>query len=82
METVHFGRAAALDRVPDWASRASTASAGIEAPNGAGKTTTVAILDGSRRRGTGDVRVLGEGPALAGRCWRARKHGWELRAAR
>ncbi|GAB6937997.1 ABC transporter ATP-binding protein [Isoptericola variabilis] len=41
-------------------------------PNGAGKTTTIEILEGFRDRDGGDVRVLGEDPARAGRAWRAR----------
>ncbi len=41
-------------------------------PNGAGKTTTIEILEGVRRRDGGEVRVLGEDPARAGRPWRAR----------
>src|SRR5437588_9716413 len=41
-------------------------------PNGAGKTTTVEILEGYRRRTAGEVRVLGEDPAAAGRAWRGR----------
>ena len=41
-------------------------------PNGAGKTTTVEILEGFRRRVGGQVEVLGEDPALAGRAWRSR----------
>ena len=41
-------------------------------PNGAGKTTTVEILQGFRPRDGGDVKVLGEDPATAGRSWRAR----------
>jgi ABC-2 type transport system ATP-binding protein len=41
-------------------------------PNGAGKTTTVEILEGFRARDGGEVRVLGEDPARAGRAWRAR----------
>ena len=41
-------------------------------PNGAGKTTTVEILEGHRRRDSGDVRVLGQDPASGGRAWRAR----------
>jgi ABC-2 type transport system ATP-binding protein len=40
-------------------------------PNGAGKTTTVEVLEGYRRRDAGEVRVLGEDPAAAGRAWRA-----------
>ncbi|GAA1872114.1 ABC transporter ATP-binding protein [Myceligenerans crystallogenes] len=41
-------------------------------PNGAGKTTTVEILEGFRDRDAGEVSVLGEDPARAGRAWRAR----------
>jgi ABC-2 type transport system ATP-binding protein len=41
-------------------------------PNGAGKTTTVEILEGYRRRTGGEVTVLGEDPARAGREWRER----------
>ncbi|MGY1786202.1 ABC transporter ATP-binding protein [Geodermatophilus sp. SYSU D00698] len=41
-------------------------------PNGAGKTTTVEILEGVRRRDGGDVAVLGQDPARAGRAWRDR----------
>jgi ABC-2 type transport system ATP-binding protein len=41
-------------------------------PNGAGKTTTVEILEAHRRRDSGEVSVLGEDPATAGRAWRAR----------
>ncbi|HUA10458.1 MAG TPA: ABC transporter ATP-binding protein [Solirubrobacteraceae bacterium] len=41
-------------------------------PNGAGKTTTVEILEGYRARSAGEVSVLGEDPAGAGREWRGR----------
>jgi ABC-2 type transport system ATP-binding protein len=41
-------------------------------PNGAGKTTTVEILEGYRRRDSGEVRVLGEDPSRAGRAFKAR----------
>lgn len=41
-------------------------------PNGAGKTTTVEILEGYRERSAGEVSVLGEDPAAAGRDWRER----------
>ena len=41
-------------------------------PNGAGKTTTIELLEGVRRRDAGEVLVLGEDPASAGRPWRAR----------
>jgi ABC-2 type transport system ATP-binding protein len=39
-------------------------------PNGAGKTTTVEILEGYRRRGEGELTVLGADPADADRQWR------------
>ncbi len=41
-------------------------------PNGAGKTTTVSVLEGYLERSAGEVRVLGEDPAHAGRAWRGR----------
>jgi ABC-2 type transport system ATP-binding protein len=41
-------------------------------PNGAGKTTTVEILEGFRRRTSGEVRVLGVDPQDGDRAWRAR----------
>jgi ABC-2 type transport system ATP-binding protein len=41
-------------------------------PNGAGKTTTVEVLEGYRKRSGGEVSVLGEDPAQAGRDWRQR----------
>jgi len=41
-------------------------------PNGAGKTTTVEILEGFRRRSSGEVTVLGADPASADEDWRAR----------
>jgi ABC-2 type transport system ATP-binding protein len=44
----------------------------ILGPNGAGKTTMVEILEGFRQRSAGQVTVLGEDPATAGRHWRAR----------
>ena len=39
-------------------------------PNGAGKTTTVEILEGFQWRTEGEVSVLGNDPATAGRAWR------------
>ena len=45
-------------------------------PNGAGKTTTVEILEGHRRRDSGEVRVLGEDPGRAGRTWRNPASWW------
>ncbi|MDG4664430.1 ABC transporter ATP-binding protein [Mycobacterium sp. 236(2023)] len=44
----------------------------ILGPNGAGKSTTIEILEGHRRRDAGQVNVLGDDPATAGRTWRAR----------
>ncbi|SHL30400.1 ABC transporter ATP-binding protein [Actinacidiphila paucisporea] len=45
---------------------------GILGPNGAGKSTTVEILQGHRRRDSGEVTVLGQDPGSAGRRWRSR----------
>ena len=45
---------------------------GLLGPNGAGKTTTIEILEGYRERDAGQVEVLGEDPASAGRAWRER----------
>ncbi|MFG2004612.1 ABC transporter ATP-binding protein [Spirillospora sp. NPDC048911] len=41
-------------------------------PNGAGKTTTIEILEGFRRRSSGEVRVLGADPEAGDEAWRAR----------
>ena len=41
-------------------------------PNGAGKSTTVEILEGHRKRDSGDVSVLGVDPGQAARGWRDR----------
>jgi ABC-2 type transport system ATP-binding protein len=41
-------------------------------PNGAGKTTIVEILEGYRRRGSGEVSVLGTDPEHGDRYWRSR----------
>jgi ABC-2 type transport system ATP-binding protein len=41
-------------------------------PNGAGKTSTVEILEGYRRRTTGEVSVLGSDPETGGRALRER----------
>ncbi|WP_329177231.1 ABC transporter ATP-binding protein [Streptomyces sp. NBC_01477] len=45
---------------------------GILGPNGAGKSTTVEILQGHRRRDSGEVAVLGQDPGRADRAWQAR----------
>ena len=41
-------------------------------PNGAGKTTTTEILEGYRRRDSGEVSVLDHDPAHATGAWRSR----------
>ena len=41
-------------------------------PNGAGKTTTVEILEGHRKRTSGEVSVLGFDPETGGRAFRER----------
>ena len=41
-------------------------------PNGAGKTTTVEMIEGYRRPDAGQISVLGQDPATAGRDHRAR----------
>lgn len=41
-------------------------------PNGAGKSTTVEILEGFRRRSSGEVDVLGVDPQCGDRVWRSR----------
>lgn len=41
-------------------------------PNGAGKSTTVEILEGYRRRTSGEVSVLGVDPSRGGLDWKAR----------
>jgi ABC-2 type transport system ATP-binding protein len=45
---------------------------GLLGPNGAGKTTTVEILEGYRRRDSGEVSVLGHDPASSPRELRER----------
>jgi len=45
---------------------------GFLGPNGAGKTTTIEILEGYRRRTSGEVRVLGVDPSRPTRRWRER----------
>lgn len=44
----------------------------ILGPNGAGKSTTIEILEGFRKRSSGEVQVLGEDPARADRKFRSR----------
>jgi ABC-2 type transport system ATP-binding protein len=45
---------------------------GLLGPNGAGKTTTVEILEGYRKRDSGDVTVLGHDPEKPGPDFRQR----------
>jgi ABC-2 type transport system ATP-binding protein len=45
---------------------------GLLGPNGAGKTTTIEILEGYRRRDSGEVEVLGADPQTADLGWRGR----------
>lgn len=44
----------------------------ILGPNGAGKSTTIEILEGFRKRTSGEARVLGVDPAHPTRQWRER----------
>ncbi len=41
-------------------------------PNGAGKTTMIEILEGYRRRSSGEAHVLGADPGRPARAWRER----------
>ncbi|MEV0251128.1 ABC transporter ATP-binding protein [Nocardia sp. NPDC050712] len=41
-------------------------------PNGAGKSTTLEILEGHRKRDSGEVSVLGVDPARGDRVWRSK----------
>ena len=45
---------------------------GFLGPNGAGKTTTIEILEGYRKRSSGEVEVLGSDPGQPSRGWRER----------
>jgi ABC-2 type transport system ATP-binding protein len=68
--TKRYGDRVAVDRVDlDVATGEVLALLG---PNGAGKTTTVEILEGHRRRDSGEVSVLGADPGRAHRDWKAR----------
>jgi ABC-2 type transport system ATP-binding protein len=66
-----YGPTAAVDGLDLDMARGEVLS--LLGPNGAGKTTTVEILEGYRRRDSGDARVLGEDPQRAGAAWRARR---------
>ncbi len=50
-------------------------------PNGAGKTTAISVMEGYLDRDGGEVEVLGEDPADAGRDWRG-KVGFVLQECR
>jgi len=65
-----YGSAAAVDGVSFDIRRGETFA--LLGPNGAGKSTTIEILEGYRRRTSGDVRVLGSDPSTAGLEWKAR----------
>ncbi|MGI5244900.1 ABC transporter ATP-binding protein [Dactylosporangium sp. CA-139066] len=65
-----YGKHVAVDGV-DLDVRAGEVFA-LLGPNGAGKTTTVEILEGFRKRTSGDVKVLGADPQQADAAWRAR----------
>jgi ABC-2 type transport system ATP-binding protein len=66
----HYGPVHAVDGI------SFTVEAGevfaLLGPNGAGKTTTVEILEGHRRRTSGEVDVLGFDPENGGRDYRER----------
>lgn len=65
-----YGDRAAVDDVSFDIARGETFA--LLGPNGAGKSTTVEILEGYRRRTSGEVSVLGADPGHAGLAWKAR----------
>jgi len=65
-----YGSRAAVDGVSFDIVRGETFA--LLGPNGAGKSTTVEILEGYRRRTSGDVSVLGDDPGHGGLAWKAR----------
>jgi len=67
----HYGSTLALDGLDLEMAKGEVLS--LLGPNGAGKTTTVEILEGYRKRDSGEARVLGEDPQRAGSSWRARR---------
>lgn len=66
----HYGAKRAVDGLDLTVHRGEVFA--VLGPNGAGKTTTVEILEGFRRRDSGEVNVLGTDPQHAGRHWRSR----------
>ena len=65
-----YGDRAVVDGVSFEIERGETFA--LLGPNGAGKSTTVEILEGYRRRTSGDVEVLGVDPATGGLDLKAR----------
>ncbi len=65
-----YGTATAVDGVSFEIARGETFA--LLGPNGAGKSTTIEILEGYRRRTSGEVSVLGADPSHAGLAWKAR----------
>lgn len=64
-----YGSFTALDGVSFDIRRGETFA--LLGPNGAGKSTTIEILEGYRRRTSGEVRVLGLDPEKGGLPWRS-----------
>jgi ABC-2 type transport system ATP-binding protein len=67
----HYKGTVALDGLDLEMARGEVLS--LLGPNGAGKTTTVEILEGYRRRDSGEAVVLGQDPEHGGAAWRARR---------
>jgi len=65
-----YGENAALDGVSFDIHRGETFA--LLGPNGAGKSTAIEILEGYRRRTSGEVSVLGRDPEKGGLDWKAR----------
>ncbi|WNM24107.1 ABC transporter ATP-binding protein [Demequina capsici] len=66
----HYGDLHAVDGVDLEITRGEVFA--LLGPNGAGKSTTVEILEGFRKRTSGDVSVLGVDPHHADNAWRER----------
>jgi len=66
----HYGGRAVVDGIDLDIHRGETFA--LLGPNGAGKSTTVEILEGYRRRTSGEVSVLDTDPGRGDRAWRAR----------